>query len=114
MTPTASALVLSALLGVVPAADQPLPSVPTWDRWETKFTATDGAAPNTELTVEFTAPSGKRVTVDGFWDGGARWRVRFMPAEVGRWHYRTRARPAVKGLDGQSGEFRSTTTMAPA
>jgi hypothetical protein len=80
-------------------------SVPQWGRWEQAYTARIDAAPDTDLTVEFTSPSGKTRTIWGFWDGGSTWRVRFSPDETGAWKYRTHSRPVVPGLDGQAGRF---------
>ena len=48
--------------------------------------------------AEFEAPSGRRVAIDGFYDGGATWRVRFAPDEPGRWHWRTKSEPQDPGL----------------
>jgi len=81
-------------------------TVPQWGRWEQAFTAPGSAAPETDLTVEFTSPSGAVRSILGFWDGGATWRVRFSPDELGEWKYRTHSVPAVPGLDRQSGQFR--------
>ncbi|HWB06267.1 MAG TPA: DUF4038 domain-containing protein [Verrucomicrobiales bacterium] len=39
------------------------------------------------LTGDFTAPSGKRLTLSGFHDGGDTWRLRFAPDEEGEWRY---------------------------
>jgi hypothetical protein len=39
------------------------------------------------LVGEFTAPSSKRITVEGFHDGGDTWRLRFAPDEEGEWRY---------------------------
>lgn len=76
-----------------------------WERWERSFTASEPAEPDTELTVELTAPSGKSRSVAGFWDGAKVWRVRFGPDETGSWRYRTRSNPARPGLDQQAGTF---------
>ena len=81
------------------------PSIPQWSRWERAFTAEKPADEAVEFSVTFTAPSGQMQTVDGFWDGGTTWRVRFMPNEPGKWTYRTSSKPAVAGLDAQAGEF---------
>ena len=80
-------------------------NVPVWGVWEHAFSARTSATPETELTVDLVAPSGKAFTAAAFWDGGATWRVRFMPTEAGRWQYRTQSVPPVEGLDRQSGEF---------
>lgn len=42
------------------------------------------------LVGEFTSPSGKARSVDGFYDGGDTWRLRFAPDEAGEWRYRLR------------------------
>ena len=80
--------------------------VPLWGRWEYTLTATSAITPETELSAELTSPSGRKFTVSGFWDGNFTWRIRFMPVEVGEWHFRTRSIPAVEGLNAVSGEFR--------
>jgi hypothetical protein len=80
-------------------------SVPQYGRWEQAFTARVPAAPETDLTLEFTSPSGKVRNILGFWDGAVTWRARFSPNEVGTWKYRTHSLPPVRGLDGQSGSF---------
>jgi len=58
------------------------------------------------VQVIFTAPSGKQRSVDGFWDGGRTWRARFMPDEVGEWHWRSECDDtADSGLHARSGAF---------
>jgi hypothetical protein len=96
-------LVMAPLLLPAPLTAQEVLTA-QWGRHEIAFRG-KGARPDTELAVEFTSPSGKRRSVDGFWDGGETWRVRFMPDEKGMWEYRTRSKPAVAGLDGESGVF---------
>ncbi|NKB65639.1 MAG: DUF5060 domain-containing protein [Candidatus Latescibacteria bacterium] len=49
------------------------------------------------------AESGRQLTTDGFYDGEATWRLRFMPTELGAWHYTTRSNDP--GLDGHQGAF---------
>ena len=44
--------------------------------------------------------------VDGFYDGGGVYRVRFMPEAAGGWHYVTRSN--VAALDGKTGMFTVT------
>jgi hypothetical protein len=39
------------------------------------------------LVGEFRSPSNKTVVVDGFYDGGETWRLRFTPDEEGQWSY---------------------------
>ena len=49
-------------------------------------------------------------TVDGFYDGGGTWRVRFSPMREGVWHFATHAN--VPALDGITGEFRCTPAVS--
>jgi hypothetical protein len=49
------------------------------------------------------------VDVDGFYDGGGVYRVRFMPDEIGEWTYTTTS--SAPALDGKTGAF---TVVAPA
>jgi len=104
------ALVVGALLWTgcataIPAA--PPDEVHLWGRWEGTFTIEESIDGDVDphLIVELTAPSGSTHAVPGFWDGGDVWKARFMPDETGLWRYRTRAEPAVAGLDDQSGRF---------
>ncbi|MDW8029774.1 MAG: DUF5060 domain-containing protein [Armatimonadota bacterium] len=62
--------------------------------------------PFTEVTViaTFRSPSGKTLTVEGFYDGDRTWKVRFMPDEVGQWHWFIRAEPPDERLSA-SGRF---------
>jgi hypothetical protein len=61
----------------------------TWRAAEITFeSATVYSQPlDTDLSVAFKSPSGKVLTVPGFWDGGKTWRVRFAPTEYGVWEY---------------------------
>lgn len=87
-------------------------SVHLWGRFEASFeseTDYDNPLQDAELRVTFIAPSGKAHEVDGFWDGGNRWRVRFMPDELGTWRFTTACSDeANAGLHGQSGGFTCT------
>jgi hypothetical protein len=109
-----AALALLILTVCTPAAATQERAVQLWGRFEQAFTAKGQAAPETELTVEFTSTQGKKHTIAGFWDGEQTWRVRFMPTEEGTWKYRTTAKPAAPGLDGQSGMFECRRTAAKA
>lgn len=42
-----------------------------------------------ELTGIFVSPTGKELRLQGFWDNGQIWKIRFAPNEAGVWHYRT-------------------------
>jgi hypothetical protein len=54
-------------------------------------------------TAELTAPDGKTVSADLFWDGEKTWRFRYSPPAIGMWKWKTASRDS--GLDGKSGEF---------
>lgn len=41
------------------------------------------------VTGVFTSPTGKELRLQGFWDGGEIWKIRFSPNEIGVWKYRT-------------------------
>ncbi len=102
----ANAYVLLATVWAACApTSQSIEPVALWGRWEESFTASDGVADDTIMTVNLEAPSGTAHTVEGFWDGGSHWKVRFMPDEAGTWNYRTASAPPVPGLDGQEGAF---------
>lgn len=84
-------------------------SVPQWGRFEAQFLSSQAYAnplQDARLDVEFVAPSGVRHTVEGFWDGGQTWRVRFCPHESGPWTFTTACSHAADtGLHQQSGAF---------
>jgi hypothetical protein len=86
--------------------------VPRWGLFEATLTsrrASDNPLQDAELRATFTGPSKRTHTVEGFWDGGATWRVRFSPDEVGDWTYTTAAVPeSDTGLHRQTGTFSVT------
>jgi hypothetical protein len=55
------------------------------------------------LDATFTAPSGRALSMPGFYDGGGLWRVRFSPDEPGSWRYRITTRPADAELETEGG-----------
>ncbi len=81
-----------------------------WGRFEQAFESSrvyGNPIQDVQLTATFVAPSGHEHQVDGFWDGGATWRVRFMPGETGEWSYHTSCSDQDNaGLHGQAGRFR--------
>src|SRR5690242_828199 len=83
-------------------------SVPQWRCWEGMWTSAQTYAnpfQNVALRVNFISPSGKQQSVDAFWDGGAVWRARFMPDEMGEWSFETVCTPSDAGLNRQRGTF---------
>lgn len=56
--------------------------------------------------ITFTSPSGRKKTVRGFWDGDNKWKVRFMPDELGLWTFESSSSDqSNSGLHGIKGEF---------
>lgn len=84
-------------------------TIPQWGRFEQQFTSAatyTNPFQDVTLTVQFTSPSGRVCRVEGFWDGGTTWRVRFAPDEIGPWSYTTSCTvPADSGLHGLHGSF---------
>ena len=108
----ASLATLAIALAIAPAPDAQRRevAVPRWGLFEATLLSTgtiDNPLQDVDLRATFTAPSGQQHTVRGFWDGGATWRVRFSPDEVGQWTYATAATPdAAAGLDAVKGAFK--------
>ncbi|QKJ20638.1 apiosidase-like domain-containing protein [Microbacterium hominis] len=59
-------------------------------------------ATRTPMTAFVRAGGGAERAVQGFWDGGRRYLVRFLPEEPGTWSWRTESEDAA--LDGLTGE----------
>lgn len=59
-----------------------------------------------EFYALFTAPSGRELKINGFWDGRTIWKIRFMPDETGDWSYKTVCSDNDNaGLHGNTGSF---------
>ncbi len=59
-----------------------------------------------EFYAIFNSPTGRELRINGFWDGGTAWKVRFAPDELGEWSYTTICSEAVNtGLHEQKGTF---------
>jgi hypothetical protein len=92
-----------------PGAPSSVATVQKWAVHEVRLeTARDHDNPYLQaaVTATFTGPGGVTRTVDGFWDGGRTFVVRFAPTAEGTWTYRTRSADA--GLDGRTGALRVT------
>jgi hypothetical protein len=80
-----------------------------WARFEHSFhSAANYANPLTDirLDVVFTSPLGDTYRVNGFWNGGLTWQVRFSPDMPGKWRYRTICSDTTDdGLNNVMGEF---------
>ncbi len=94
-------------------------SAVTVERWDTKelsFTSERSYSNpfrDVALKATFTRLGGNRssLTVNGFYDGGTTWRVRFMPPELGRWEYITESTDP--GLGGKRGLIECTAPQRP-
>ena len=83
-------------------------AVPQWGRFEQQFVSSESYAnpvQEVRLIITFTSPSGRERHSEGFWDGGAVWRVRFSPDETGMWTFTTHSEPEDPGLCDQQGRF---------
>ncbi len=81
-----------------------------WTKYEIPFTSSkDYGNPVYEVNtfrITFLSPSGRKKTVNGFWDGGRNWKVRFLPDETGSWSWKSECSDQGNaGLHGQSGNF---------
>ena len=109
-----AALGLLLLPGAIPtaAASAKTPVIPKWGRFEQVFKSSvvySNALQDASLTVLFTSPLGDTSEVDGFWDGGKTWRVRFSPDQPGRWKFKTTCSDTANfELHNQTGEFLCT------
>ncbi len=100
-------LSLAAFNIIAPAAD-----VPKWSTVEISLNAsehyTNPYAGGPTLKAMFAGPGGVTKTVNGFWDGGNSFKIRFAPTAVGPWSYRVNSSDA--GMNGKTG---SVTCIAP-
>jgi hypothetical protein len=83
-------------------------TVPIWRPAEFSFTAQgmyERPCVDADLSAVFKGPDGASYRVNGFWDGGRAWKIRFVPTAPGAWTYETSCRTADAGLTGQKGTF---------
>ena len=88
---------------------------PIWGKFEKEFqSARDYENPVYEVTrfsIRFESPSGKIKNVNGFWDGGKLWKVRFCPDEKGTWKYQSISSDTLnRGLHAIKGSFECSTS----
>lgn len=75
-----------------------------WDCYEIAMKCKTDKNPFTEVSLAATftnSDTGKKITVDGFYDGDDTFRIRFMPMEPGTWTYTTAS--TERQLSGKSG-----------
>jgi hypothetical protein len=78
--------------------------VPRWDHLELNFPGPSGGNPFIDVTLTATFRNQHRsVAVEGFYDGGGSYKVRFMPDQLGAWTWTTSSNQST--LDGKSGSF---------
>ncbi|MDR3735338.1 MAG: DUF5060 domain-containing protein [Acidobacteriaceae bacterium] len=88
-------------------------AVPQWEVFELTLTGPEHGNPFTEVQLTAMFAIGHRtVEVDGFYDGGGRYKVRFMPDSEGEWHYTTASNAAE--MAGKAGSFRCVKAQADA
>ena len=83
-------------------------NVAIWQPAEFAFTAQgryEKPCAQVELSAAFKGPGGESFQVNGFWDGGDAWKVRFAPTAPGAWSYVTACNNADAGLAGRQGTF---------
>ena len=62
---------------------------------------------NFPLQVTFTnSNSGTQITMDGYWDGGISWKIRFAPTKSGIWNWKSTSSDS--GLNNKTGTFNVT------
>jgi hypothetical protein len=97
----AGLFLLSATAGL-PAAPAPADSVEQWGVFELSLPGPQTGNPF--LDVDFSARfthGASPIDVPGFYDGNGTYRIRFMPDQIGAWHYETRSNaPALAGHTG--------------
>jgi hypothetical protein len=86
-----------------------MPKVSQWTRFELELTSAidyDNPIQDAEIIATFQSPNGRNLTVNGFWDGGRTWKIRFSPDETGQWTYVTHcSNTSDQGLNNQKGSF---------
>jgi hypothetical protein len=88
-------------------------AVPQWETFELVLSGPSSGNPFTEVDLTATFSLGHRtVTVDGFYDGAGKYKVRFMPDTTGDWTYTTSSN--VPELSGKTGRFPCVAALAGA
>jgi hypothetical protein len=78
--------------------------VPVWEVFEAAFTGPSSGNPFADVHLSATFSLGHRlVEVDGFYDGGGNYKIRFMPDAEGPWSYTLHS--SAPSMDGLRGSF---------
>ncbi len=100
---------IAALGGMTAAgADSAKPAnTPQWDIFELTLAGPRQGNPFRDVTLTAVFALGQReVEVQGFYDGGGQYKLRFMPDTPGLWQYRTASN--VAALSGHAGQLHCT------
>jgi PKD repeat protein len=85
----------------------PAAATEQWGIFEAAISGPPMGNPYKDTRWSATFTQGPRsITVQGFWDGGDAYKVRFSPPSTGQWQYETRS--AVPELNGRKGSFTAT------
>ena len=89
------------------------PFVPTHTEHELVFLSSSSREnPYTDISLRATFEGPTRtIRIDGFWDGGALYKVRVLPTEPGLWSWRVSSNDA--SLDGKAGTFVAVASTSP-
>lgn len=100
----AAAAASAPALGTAETATKKAGPVPRWDHVEINLPGPTDRNPFFDVSLAATFRRRDRViAVDGFYDGGGSYKIRFMPDDQGTWTWTTKSnQPA---LDGKSGSF---------
>jgi hypothetical protein len=113
-----SATSLTALTPLTHAASPPIAAashsaVPQWEVFELVLPGPTAGNPFTDVELSATFSLGHRsVSVDGFYDGGGVYKLRFMPDTLGEWSYTTSS--TGPELSGKTGAFTCSAALPGA
>jgi hypothetical protein len=114
MAPRLSLLGL-CLAAAIASAQETLPLLPKWTRFQGELVslkAYDNPIQDVQLKAVFTSPADEQYEVDGFWDGGNDWNIRFLPDLAGKWTFHiTCSDEENRGLHNLTGAFRCTAPL---
>ena len=103
------------LATVIASAQESLPLLPKWNRFQGELVSLkqyDNPVQDVQLKAVFTSPANEQHEVDGFWDGGNDWKIRFLPDLAGKWTFHiTCSDEENRGLHNLSGAFRCTAPL---
>jgi hypothetical protein len=101
-----AASALTSFSPLLAEVDEPVrhAAIPQYDLFELKLDGPSAGNPFRDVNLSATFSLGHRViTVDGFYDGGSTFRIRFMPDTEGTWTYRTSS--SAPEMEGRAGSF---------